>query len=1272
MNHNKEPFKVYVKDYFDNDKLKKIVYFFSTLPDEISVILEKLNVNKKLTDKDENALSDYFGDWKKVLGISDLNKSSMQGGEELIDSDSDDFDFGNEEDVKIITNLDKIDEINYDKLVHYETKVGIFKTDTIYEIRKKIYLVIGIPVYRQLILSTQNLGIDAIYEVLNHSKVKVKKDLKEKSKLIKYISDIPIDTTLSDAYQYIVTRMVEELNYIIITKEIVIFDLDFAKKQMNISSLQVDKYQRNLIYYGFIKKFFPIMSYSMFVDYLVDEALVISKYPLINQPQKELARRFELQKEIEISIEIPNKIEDFFNEHITESTNSFSFKILSSDVEEILYIRNIFDSFSTDDTIYCISISNKEGSYVVSKYNTILSEYEIRELNNDISVDNAGTIIYFVYYNEGVTQKFGITTAGNCLGNLNATNSDQSIDEILKSNLPIINKYIDKINTLESIFKSQAKSKIKKITKENIILQNISMEYKWKKNLSRENFIKLDPVVEKYLNAGIVRNRPNVYQKNAENYLLRYARGMSINNSTTFIIKKEAEHTNYYQIFVDESQYLIYENRFIGCIFNITNKVTYVSFSFENMDSLLLINAKKYVTNMIIDMDNVKTEQRKIKPSNVNAKKKMEELDPELYDFDINGVKYSRICQKKFRPIGVYTEEEYIELDKKGKNLYEFINYTTKEPLYYECGAKLPYFSFIANKHPKNYCIPRCRETKISGEKNKRVKEKCMSLAIVEEEKVDNSNVIKFGKTLDNNRFSFMHESFYKVLKLDKNSYLVYRLEFDYETSNYKYLKLYSLYKGIDFDKLIVDILAKLKPELFQSLLLESSITFGTLVKIIKNIKTVNSNFVNVIKGIIYLLYKDIIISAVVNIYDQKEILNKSNSSIDLNILDIINLNEVNQVVVFIHFKDEIMPIVYNRSISNPYPDEFLAAIKKYKATEDKKLLGYSEFNSYVKLKHDSNLSIVKIFISGGHIINLIAKYKNGLICIGVVDSPLNMYDGKYEESYESIKRKEYNLPAKNILDYISDKTEIDKLVFLCNTPVITSFEKSEDKVTCNFIGFRIKDTYFWFNDTTIKEIEKYISADKIKIEFVAYDIDKTNQKLLKGNIEYYVISDEERINFFYRMHIYTIVKKEVFRLFSFHNYSTEDHYTLVDLVTNDGKIIDRLVKLLIKKIDKLDINKESNFIFSQIKVKNVKTVNLIPTEIETERVKSVTDNIFYQDGKILVLAELIDDITNEIKNEFKTRINVTRNLYDTDVYIIRDQFKFNLIKGEKIIIYYI
>lgn len=79
-------------------------------------------------------------------------------------------------------------------------------------------------------------------------------------------------------------------------------------------------------------------------------------------------------------------------------------------------------------------------------------------------------------------------------------------------------------------------------------------------------------------------------------------------------------------------------------------------------------------------------------------------IDPILYRPRVSSDIYSRICQKKFQPV-ITTKDD--------TKAVEYYNFTFNKPEYYKCPSKgAPVLGFIQNKHEKGFCLPCCRKTK--------------------------------------------------------------------------------------------------------------------------------------------------------------------------------------------------------------------------------------------------------------------------------------------------------------------------------------------------------------------------------------------------------------------------------------------------------------------------------------------------------------------------------------------------------------------------------
>lgn len=123
---------------------------------------------------------------------------------------------------------------------------------------------------------------------------------------------------------------------------------------------------------------------------------------------------------------------------------------------------------------------------------------------------------------------------------------------------------------------------------------------------------------------------------------------------------------------------------------------------------------------------------------------------------------YTKLCQKKNQPV-MYFKEELNGLDSKTKKrLTKWWNFTTNENVYYDCPNKdKPYFTFIVGKHPLDYCLPCCGQTKHSSNdtslihKKDVIYEKCMINHTYIDNKMANDEskyIFNYGKSIEVDR----------------------------------------------------------------------------------------------------------------------------------------------------------------------------------------------------------------------------------------------------------------------------------------------------------------------------------------------------------------------------------------------------------------------------------------------------------------------------------------------------------------------------------------
>jgi len=109
----------------------------------------------------------------------------------------------------------------------------------------------------------------------------------------------------------------------------------------------------------------------------------------------------------------------------------------------------------------------------------------------------------------------------------------------------------------------------------------------------------------------------------------------------------------------------------------------------------------------------------------------LQESDPELFDIrrhDAGAAVYSVLCQNP-RPPTAYSEADAGTLKAAQRaRLTKYWNFTTGEPAYFDCPSrKFPHLSFLEGRHPLGYCLPCCQKTRaLPGSRREQVNLSCV------------------------------------------------------------------------------------------------------------------------------------------------------------------------------------------------------------------------------------------------------------------------------------------------------------------------------------------------------------------------------------------------------------------------------------------------------------------------------------------------------------------------------------------------------------------
>ena len=1326
--------KIILIDPLTDEVVRKYIYFWN-LPKNIYKILDEESFQKN-----SKVLIDYFGvDWKYYIGLSDEKESDQKNIKAVKEASSNPankmskLDFSSDEEFDFdniaVDFQEDLEDISNEKDIMYFNNISIFPEDTVTELKEKIYISTGIPVYRQHIFhrnSGKSDTHDTWYEISIHGNNYAVSRKNDKEN----IQNIKVDLFLYRERYNTIVRTWETTDLLdnVMPNNIYLIDMNSYIQHIDKNVVSNDVYQLELIFYGLIKKYFPMLNYNMFQQYLMDENNIFHNYPLINKSRETLNEKYRIQSTISYRVWTSQEslMEKYKSEiDVTIKNIIFMSRNKINETPKSLNMRNMVNMFRCTGKFFAIegTLQNNENWYQVTKQlegseDIIFEDYSLTLFDLKESLN----IIFYVGDTDEIAN-MTIHASGKYLVQRTSQKFKTSFSEYFDMIDKDINHIIDFYNKYPDLTFNRNRT-VKNIVKFNKVeteIASIDLSLLWKKSVSLDAFQKYENIINQYEKAGIISKRDNIYGKRINNYILKINRGIT-KFRIPFITKKNSESKDYYEIFRDGYMNGIWNMRNVGSKFDITKGVTNVIMDISDIDDISYSRAILYIVSLLYDFDDVKEVEKKQK-SITNVKKKMEELDPELYKFQSDdGTKYARICQKKFRPTGVYTTEEYNSLPDK-KNITKYYNYTRDEDIYYKCPDKYPILGFITGKHPDGYCIPRCKENETDGKKNKLISDICHKEHVFGKKIFDSnvSNIIKFGKSPKVDRLSYVHDSIYELFGIIKKDHLLMHNIDQDEGYMKRMIKAYALFKGVKYQAFASDLVGLITNDIYNKLNFTYYISIDDLKAVIleKSQMHPNMNWPEVVSDIIYYIYGDVIMIFETVITSNKEMLDESNSYINLLINDSININTLhkNNIILFIDLRDVIYPIMYKKKLQE-LPAKLISQIisfSKFKHKADPKSAMFNTYEKMLSILEKKNLEIKERFIYNSELIGLLLK-GNKTFYIGV-NNIIVKPDPQYKDIYDLFDRKKYKLDAKEAISLTNEFYNISNAVFICNHDHLHNIQVKEHNKKCNFIGFRIDDVYTWFDDTTHDQLKSIIDLPDISIEFMNYDPYEVNRVLSKyqeaANL------DADLLGIHYNLYIYNLFKYEFYSLLqNYRNSEIRDDIAnmkrkikkiknfktyLIEKYPYSGKqiynslsrndylnniILQEELIILADEIQKIDIHKFIKLGMNQIckfinKIPNIQPDNVLTSEIKVIadinisdqkiKVKYIDDinkqGLFYTDGKLNILKDEFDSLVDILAQDIKNKFNFLQDITHFNIYYINKYFNFDKNPNEKIII---
>ena len=639
----------------------------------------------------------------------------------------------------LMSKKEKTEKIEKKGTLEFVFAHQMYPSDNIIDLKNKITLVTGIPLYRQHVwYKYKDKSYPAQY-TMSVFKNSINIDIESLisfylgKKELDEIEGIPVQIDFYKNKDYIHVKALDTFHLLYtnyhkygITEYFVSDMNDLVDRSHIYSKLKNDRYQLEVIYYGMIMLYFPMVTYTVFLDYLKNENNVKDIYPELYPDKSFLRRKYELMGEI--TDEAYQAQDD--SKHIQKKLSSsitrtvVSIRNYAQDIDILVVLRNIFDIIELSPTItYCKTNLIHDGKNVMLK-KAYMNE---REPKDKIPI-NSLLIKIKTAADTNEHMKLIIFKNGNYIVRTNwREENHMDFNKITKLVASKVNPIIQMINKMGNRVKHYSIN-LSLIEKKNIQFTETGFVFYYDDDITEAHFNVFKKALDDMEKAGVIVAKETV--SISQEFFFR--RGMYKFDASR--IEKAITVDNYYEnmsvSLVRQKWATIFERTRLFSVQNISSKLkisisgirndTENMFFYMYLIGLLHVYMRNSASIKHVSGDTIKNKTKK-------TLKALKLQDPVLYDFKKiykSEVIYSKICQKPYQPV-ILNEKEYKQLSKeKRSRAVKYWNFTKEKEAWYSCpNPKFPYIKFIVKQHPKDFCIPCCKKIPMGENVNKKKQE---------------------------------------------------------------------------------------------------------------------------------------------------------------------------------------------------------------------------------------------------------------------------------------------------------------------------------------------------------------------------------------------------------------------------------------------------------------------------------------------------------------------------------------------------------------------
>lgn len=701
---------------------------------------------------------------------------------------------------------------------------SVYPIDNFEELREKIYVVSNVPPFRQHIFYYDKDGARTTYNVKINGAFSPVNILKRKSSM--QLNGIPIDNRY-----YENTIKIEPLDYFrllnletIDRNTIFVADLYSYAKPANLRYLLSDEYQFNLVYRGFILKFWPRFSRDAFRQFITDYNSFAASYSeLIGNRDALRVAQIEERKVLDYDysngVAIAAWAKDNIDTHVIKAV------VESANISLNVNIRNVFDYLHLGAVDQCNhyiivemrayvrhvgrdymlrktmigsnnvnnnveKISKKNGKYDIIDGGNNADEETVLPFPSDMRFHRGLTIAIQPSTNNNISaNKIGrskqiifvnLRDTGKVYAFCAWAESDQmQLGHGINALILALNLIINKINELGHIGFVNGRA-IPRISNENIVLDVIESYIIWKRSLNNLNFAALIKRFDTLYDSRIIHARQHIKAAEEHEYLIhKGAYNFPLYIIERMLYKLKMDASNLYSYLTENVANKKWMQNYTGRVLQITHRTTSVMFQINSIGAhefnafYGIICGFLYHATKTMKFD---TNISHLTNTHFYKTRKLSQVDPVLFDLKRHGSDkvFARVCQQNKQPL-IYTDEELNEMPRAERNsLVKYWNFTSGRPAYYRCPSRqFPDLSFVTGQHPLGYCLPCCTKASVINKDRKDAKNsECIRTHTYSRNVGDQRHIIEFGKRVDIGRLVTLPEQISQLLYNTEELYL--------------------------------------------------------------------------------------------------------------------------------------------------------------------------------------------------------------------------------------------------------------------------------------------------------------------------------------------------------------------------------------------------------------------------------------------------------------------------------------------------------------------